>query len=170
MPSTYGHLLGIVREIGLGDELVQGGFTFGLASHGRIHHLDGTRPVRAFMALGAMSRRAKLECVRLAREAARSRLATPERIAEAGRFDTETLAAWSERTLTPEVRERLISGAIRGIFASEPDQVSRVELPGIMALFAGARLLAFRGGMAAYPDRLAAGLDIVTGAEVLEVA
>ncbi len=47
--------------------------------------------------------------------------------------------------------------------------MSRVEFLGIVALFAGARLLGFRGGMAEYPDRLAERLDIVTGAEVLEV-
>jgi oxygen-dependent protoporphyrinogen oxidase len=169
LPTTYTRLLGIAREVGLGDELAEGGFVFGLTSHGTIHHLDGTKPVRSFLALGSMSRRAKLECIRLAPEAARSRLATPERIVEAGRFDTETLAQWSERTLTPEVRERLISAAIRGIFAAEPDQVSRVEFLGIMALFAGARLMAFRDGMAAYPERLAGKLDVVTGAEVLEV-
>jgi oxygen-dependent protoporphyrinogen oxidase len=169
LPSTYAHLLGIAREIGLGDELVAGTFVFGLAAHGRIHHLDGTRPLRGFARLGSLSRRAKLECVRLAPEAARSRLATPGRIEEAGRFDTETLAAWAERALTPELRERLVSPAIRGIFASEPDQVSRVEFLGILALFAGARLLAFREGMATYPDALAARLDVTCGAEVLEV-
>lgn len=169
LPSTYDHLLGLAREIGLGPELAEGAFVFGLAAHGRIHHLDGKRPLRGFARLGSLSRRAKLECVRLAPEAGRSRLATPARIEEAGRFDTETLAAWAERALTPELRERLISPAIRGIFASEPDQVSRVEFLGILALFAGARLLAFRGGMAAYPDALAARLDVTCGAEVREV-
>ena len=169
LPSTYNHLLGIAREIGLEDHLVEGGFTFGLTAQGRIHHLDGTRPVRSFTRLGALSARAKLACARLAPEAVRARMATPDRISEAGRFDTETLAAWAERTLTPEVRERLISAALRGIFAVEPDQVSRVEFLGILALFKGARLLAFRDGMAHYPDHLARRLDVVTGAEVVEV-
>jgi oxygen-dependent protoporphyrinogen oxidase len=169
LPSTYDHLLGIAREIGLGDELAEGAFVFGLVAHGQVHHLDGTRPLRSFARLGSLSRRAKAECVRLTPEAARSRLATPARIEEAGRFDTETLAAWAERALTPELRERLVSPAIRGIFASEPNQVSRVEFLGILALFAGARLLAFREGMAAYPDALAARLDVACGAEVREI-
>lgn len=169
LPSTYTSLLGIAREIGLEHELVEGGFVFGIASGGQIHHLDGKRPARAFASLGALTLKAKLQCARLAPEALRSRYATPGRIAEAARFDTETLAAWSERTLAPEVRERLISPVIRGIFATEPENVSRVEFLGILALFAGARLLAFRGGMAVYPDRLAEHLDVVTGAEALEV-
>jgi oxygen-dependent protoporphyrinogen oxidase len=92
-----------------------------------------------------------------------------DRIVEAGRFDTETLGAWAQRSLPREVRERLISGAIRGIFAVEPDQVSRVEFLGILALFDRAKLLAFGDGMARYADVLASRLDVVTGAEVLEV-
>jgi oxygen-dependent protoporphyrinogen oxidase len=169
LPTTYTRLLAIADEIGLGPDLVEGGFVFGIAGHGRIHELDGTKPVRAFIGLGSMSRRAKAECVRLAPEALRARRATPDRITELGRFDTETLATWAQRALTPEVRERLISPVIRGIFAAEPDEVSRVEFLGILALFAGARLKAFRGGMADYPDRLARSLDVVTGATVREV-
>lgn len=169
LPSTYGRLLAIAAEIGLEDDLVEGGFVFGFAGDGQIHHLDGKRPVRSFLKLGALSPRAKLACLKLAPEAARSRLAAPERITEAARFDTETVAEWAERSLNPELRERLISGVLRGIFACDPHQVSRVELLGILGLFAGARLLAFRDGMQAYPDRLASRLDVVTGAEVLDV-
>jgi protoporphyrinogen/coproporphyrinogen III oxidase len=169
LPSTYTRLLGLAREIGLGDDLVDGGFTFGLAADGEIHELDGADPIRGFLKWGALSARGKAQCVRLAPDAWRSRLATVDRIVDAGRFDSETLGSWAERTLPRELRERLISGAIRGIFAAEPDQVSRVEFLGILALFNRAKLLAFQDGMAQYADHLASLLDIVTGAEVLEV-
>lgn len=169
LPSTYSALLGIAREVGLGADLLEGGFTFGFAGDGRVHHLDGTTPVRSFLKLGALSPLGKLGCAALAPEVLRSRKATPDRILEVSRFDGETLAAWSERTLSREVRERLLSGIVRGVFAVEPDEVSRVEFLGILALFVGARLLAFRDGMAQYPDRLAERLDVVTGARALEV-
>jgi oxygen-dependent protoporphyrinogen oxidase len=169
LPSTYSALLGIAGEIGLRGDLVEGGFTFGFAGDGRVHHLDGTTPVRSFLGFGALSPWGKLGCARLAPEVLRSRKATPDRILEVTRFDGETLAAWAERALSREVRERLLSGVVRGVFAVEPDEVSRVEFLGILALFVGARLLAFRGGMAHYPDRLAERLDVVTRARALEV-
>jgi protoporphyrinogen/coproporphyrinogen III oxidase len=169
LPSTYTRLLDLAREIGLAGELVEGGFTFGLAHDGQIHQLDGTDPIRGFLKWGGLSARGKAQCLRLAPEAWRSRLATVDRIVEAGRFDTETLGSWAERTLPTEVREQLISGAIRGIFAAEPAEVSRVEFLGILALFNRAKLLAFQGGMAQYADRLANLLDVATGTEVLEV-
>lgn len=169
LPSTSSALLGIARELGLGSDLVEGGFTFGFAGDGKVHHLDGTTPVRSFLGLGALSPLGKLGCFKLAPEVLRSRRATPERILEIARFDGETLAAWAERALSEQVRERLLSGVVRGVFAVEPDEVSRVEFLGILALFVGARLLAFRDGMARYPDRLAERLDVVTGAHALEV-
>ncbi len=66
LPSTYRNLLEIAAQVGLADSLTEGGFTFGLVRDAEIHHLDGTRPVRAFARLGALSGRAKLRSARLA--------------------------------------------------------------------------------------------------------
>jgi len=169
LPTTHRNLLGIAAELGIESELVPGGFVFGLVRDARIHRLDGDRIAQDFLRTPALSRRAKLSAAKLALEALRARKATTARMPEAGAYDGATLADWAAGNLSPELVEHLIDPAIRGIFAAEADEVSRVEFLGILALFAGAKLVAFREGMAYYADQLASRLDVTLGAEVLEV-
>ncbi|WP_354698553.1 Renalase [Paraconexibacter sp. AEG42_29] len=169
LPTTHRNLLGIAADAGLSDQLVPGGFVFGLVRDGKVHRLDGERIVRDFVRTQALSPRAKVAAARLVPEVLRARKATTTRIVEAGEYDGMTLAEWAEGNLSREVSDHLLGPAIRGIFATEPSDVSRVEFLGILALFAGAKLLAFRGGMGAYADGLADQLDVVLGAEVVEV-
>jgi len=169
IPTTHRNLLGIARDAGIDGALVPGGFTFGLVRDGRIHQIDGNHIARAFVQTRALSGRAKVAAIKLAAEAVRSRKATVDRITEAGAYDTTTLGDWAESNLNSEVADVLISALIRGVFAAEAHEVSRVELLGIMALFAGAKLVAFREGMGQYPAELARRLDITLRARVLEV-
>jgi oxygen-dependent protoporphyrinogen oxidase len=169
IPTTHRNLLALARDAGLDGELVPGGFVFGLVRDGEIHEIDGDHLVSAFARTPALSARAKLAALRLAPEALRARKATVERIAEAGVYDDATLGDWADATLSRELSGQLISAAIRSIYGIEADDVSRVELLGILALFKGAKLVAFRGGMEAYASGLAAQLDVTVGAQVLEV-
>jgi protoporphyrinogen/coproporphyrinogen III oxidase len=169
IPTSYRNLLGLARDAGIDGELVPGGFTFGLVRDGRVHQIDGDHPIRDFARTRFLSRAGKVRALRLAPEILRARKATVDRIAEAGAFDTQSLADWANSSLPPELSDYLISAAIRAIYAIEPEQVSRVEFLGIIALFAGARLVAFRKGMAYYADQLAAKLDITLGARVTAV-
>ncbi len=169
IPTTHRNFLRLAEDAGIADELVPGGFGFGIARSGEIHQLDGNRLARDFLRSGVISTRAKLGAAKLGVEAVRARRATVDRIEEAGRYDTESLASWAERSLNPELAGYVIDPAIRAIYATEGDAVSRVELLGMLALFGGAKLVAFREGMAVYADRLAQQLDVVTGASVLEV-
>lgn len=169
IPTTHRNLLGLARDAGIDGALVPGGFILGLVRDGQIHQIDGNHLVRDFLRTGALSARGKLAAIRLAPEALRARKATTARIAEAGVYDTTTLADWAAANVSAEVAEHLIGAAIRGIFAIEAEGVSRVEFLGIMALFAGAELVAFEEGMGYYAERLAAKLDIAYGARVREV-
>jgi len=169
IPTTHRNLLALARDAGIDGALVPGGFVFGLVRDGQIHELDGDHILRAFASTPALSARAKLAAARLAPEAVRARKATVERITEAGVYDTTSLGAWATANLHPEVADQLISAAIRAIYAAEAEQVSRVELLGMLALFAGAKLVAFRDGMGYYADELTRRLDVTLGARVLEV-
>jgi protoporphyrinogen/coproporphyrinogen III oxidase len=169
LPTTYRHLLALAEDAGLGGEIVPGGFTFGLVRGGRVHQIDGDHPIRDFARTKFLTPAGKLRAVRLLPEVLRSRKATVGRIAEAGSYDTQSLAEWANAALHPELSNYLISAAIRGIFAAESQQVSRVEFLGIVSLFAGAKLVAFRKGMGSFADRLAARLDVTLGARVTAV-
>jgi protoporphyrinogen/coproporphyrinogen III oxidase len=111
----------------------------------------------------------KLKAVSLAPEVMRVRKAAVGRIVEAGPFDNQTLGERANAALPRELSNYLISAAIRGIVAVEPDEVSRVEFLGIVSLFMGAKLVAFRKGMAQYADLLAAQLDVRLNARVTSV-
>jgi protoporphyrinogen/coproporphyrinogen III oxidase len=169
IPSTHAAFLGLAEDAGISGELVPGGFGFGIARDGEIHQLDGDHLGRDFLRSKVISTRAKLGAVKPGLEAIRARHAKVDRIEEAGRYDTETLTSWARRSLNRELADYVIDPAIRAVYATEGDMVSRVEFLGILALFAGAKLVAFREGMTYYADQLASRLDIVTGAEVLSV-
>ena len=166
IPTTHRHFLKLAEDAGLADELVPGGFSLGIARGGEIHRIDGEHLGWDFLRTKALSTRAKLGAAKLAPELVRARRATIERIEEAGRYDTESLQSWSQRKLNRELADYLIDPAIRAIYATEGDSVSRVEFLGMLALFGGAKLLAFREGMAYYADGLAEQLDVTTGARV----
>ncbi len=169
LPTTYRNLLGLAADAGLADAFVDGCMTLGVVRDRFIHEIDAAAPAQAFLRTKGLTRRGKLGAVRLAPEALRSRKAVPDRITEAGGYDRTTLETWSRANLSAEVRHHLVEPMIRGIFAAEPGEVSRVEFLGILALFAGAGMTALREGMSAYPERLARSLDVVLGARVREV-
>jgi protoporphyrinogen/coproporphyrinogen III oxidase len=169
IPTTHRHFLKLAEDAGLADALVPGGFSLGIARNGDIHRIDGEHVGRDFLRTKALSTRAKLGAAKLAPEVVRARRATIERIEEAGRYDTESLTSWARRKLNRELADYVIDPAIRAIYATEGDAVSRVEFLGMLALFGGAKLVAFREGMAYYADRLAEQLDVFTGARVVSV-
>lgn len=169
IPTTHRHFLKLAEDAGLSDDLVPGGFSLGIARDGEIHRIRGDHLAGDFLRTRALSARAKLGAAKLAPEIVRARRATIERVTEAGRYDTETLRGWAERKLNRELADYLVDPAIRAIYATEGDRVSRVEFLGMLSLFGGAKLVAFREGMAQYADRLAAQLTVVTGARVREV-
>lgn len=166
----YDRLLALAGEIGALDDVVEGDAVFGLVRDSTIHEIDARRPLGALGRTEYLSGRAKLTAAaKLAPEAWRARTVSRERIAEAGRYDSCTLAEWADRHLSPDLAEYLIGAAIRSTYGAEPEQLSRVELLGVLALMKGARLQNFRGGLQTYADKLASGLDVTLEAKVLEV-
>jgi oxygen-dependent protoporphyrinogen oxidase len=65
--------------------------------------------------------------------------------------------------------EYLTGSSPRAFAAASPDSRSPVELLSAIRLLAGAQLVAFRGGMSTYPERLAERFEVELRAEALEV-
>lgn len=166
----YDRLLAMAGEIGVTGDVVPAGSVFGLVRDRKIHEVDTRHP------LGAIARTSYLTAGGKARAAAalapevwRARTVSRARIHESGRYDTETLAEWAGRELPPDLAEYVVGAAIRSMYGAEAGEVSRVELLGLIALLKQPALLGFRGGLQTYADRLAATLDVITEATVLEV-
>lgn len=169
VPTTHRTLLATAAEIGMADEIVPGGFVLGIVRDGAIHDLDGDHLVSSLVRTRLLSTRAKAEFVRVLPELVRARRAGYERMPEAGRYDTQTLSAWSRSRLSPELQEYLAETVMRGIAATSGDTASRADFLAILALFGGAKLVGFRHGMGSYTDRLARDAKVEVGAEVISV-
>jgi protoporphyrinogen/coproporphyrinogen III oxidase len=169
LPTTHRTLLATAAEIGMADEIVPGGFILGIVRDGVIHDLDGDHLVSSLVRTRLLSTRAKVELVKLLPELIRARRAGYLRMPAAGRYDTETLSAWSRSRLSPELQEYLAETVLRGIAATSGDTASRADFLAILALFDGAKLVSFRDGMGSYTDRLARDVKTEVGAEVTSV-
>ncbi len=169
LPTTYRTLLATAAEIGMADEIVEGGFILGIVRDGVIHDLDGNHLVPSMIRTRLLSTRAKVEMVKVAPELIRARRAGYARMPEAGRYDTQTLSEWSRSRLSPELQEYLAETVLRGIAATSGDTASRADFLAILALFGGAKLISFRDGMGSYTDRLARDVKTEVGEEVTSV-
>jgi oxygen-dependent protoporphyrinogen oxidase len=169
LPTTYRTLLATAADIGMANEIVPGGFILSIVRDGVIHDLDGEHLVSSIARTRLLSARAKAELVKVAPELIRARRAAYARMPEAGRYDTETLAAWSRSRLSSELQEYLAETLLRGIAATSGDTASRADFLAILALFGGAKLVAFRDGMGAYAERLARNVKTELGAQVNSV-
>ena len=169
IPTTHTSLLKLADDAGISGTIRPGGDVFAAVRGGRAHRLDAAQLAKSFKDTTLISGRAKLAAAKLAPEVWRARTASIERIAEAGRYDYESLATWARRTQHPEVAEYVIEAAVRSMYATEAEDVSRVEFLGVIALFGGAKMVAFEGGMGEYGSKLAALCDVTLGAQVKAV-
>lgn len=169
LPTTHRGLLALAGRARFADQVVPGGFVLATARNGSIHTIRGDHVLADVARTALLSARSKARAARLAAEVVRARNANFDRIDRTNGYDRETVDAWAARELNGELREYVTGATMRAIFAAEADQCSRVDFLGLIALFKGARLVAFRGGMGSFAERLGAGLDVELGAEALEV-
>lgn len=169
LPTTHRTLLATAAEIGMADEIVPGGFILGIVRDGVIHDLDGDHLLTSLARTRVLSVRAKAEAVKVLPELIRARRAGYARMPELGPYDTETVSAWSQSRLGSELQEYLAETVLRGIAATSGDTASRGDFLAILALFGGAKLVGFRGGMGSYTDRLARDVKTEVGAQVTSV-
>lgn len=169
LPTSHKTLLKLAGEAGIADQVVPGGFILATARDGKLHDIDGNRPLRSILRTQLISTRTKLEAVKLISEAIKARHAVFDAMPRCGVYDTETVGEWARDRFSPELKEILIDGTLRGIFATSAATAPRVDFLAILALLKGATLVAFKNGMGSYAEQLAWGLDVRFGAEVLSV-
>lgn len=169
LPTTHRALLSLAGEAGLGEQILPGGFVLATIRDHRIHDIDGHRRARSALGTKLLSTRGKLEAIKLLPELWKARDAVFDRMPRCGIYDTQTLAQWASGRFSEELREFLLDTTLRGIFATSSETSPRVDFLAILALLKGASLVAFRGGMGSYAERLAQGIEVCLGAEALSV-
>ena len=172
LPSSYVNVMGIIKDLGLQDELVPGSSIIGFARGDRIHYMDSARLVRDSLTTGLISWRSKLRMLNVIIDnlRIRSRL-NYEDITTAADFDVETAAQYCRRRANEEILEYMVDGTLRGLLGTSAEKQSVVDYFFSFNNVIGSRLLAFRKGMGFFPNAVAekAGLDVRLEARVEEV-
>lgn len=169
LPSTYRHMLALAADAGFADQIDVGGSLLAVARDGQLHDIDPTHAVRDFLRTPLFSAGTKLSMIKLAGEMGNLKRANYDHMPELGALDVESADAWGRRALGNELTDYVVGLVMRGMAGSPLDKSPRVEFPALLALFAGAKLLAPRGGFGGFAANLAKGMDVELHATANEV-
>lgn len=163
LPAAYESVLGLVRDVGMQDELIPANSLMGFMRGADLHFLRADRLALDAARTRLLGLRSKLKVARLAADTFRLRkLLSYEDLSVAGRYDTETPAAYARRRgLDGELYDYLIEPTVRGGAGVPGDMISVVEFFFLWQKVLGSKLYAFRDGYSSFPDRLAAALPDV---------
>ena len=94
LPEAYESVMGLVRDVGMADELIPANSLMGFVRDGETHYLRADRLVLDAARTRLLSARSKLKVARLARDAFRVRkLMSYEDLSAASEYDVETPAS-----------------------------------------------------------------------------
>lgn len=170
MAGSYHSILGIAREVGLGDEIVPASSVIGLSGpDGRLHYLDATHIARDGLLTRLISTGAKLRLARLMVDLLRTRgLRRPDDLSLLQAYDGISAETYSRTRLGDELTDVLIDPCVRSFVNCPSSEVSAADLLYVFGSFLGCRqYVAFRNGMSSYPERIAPYCDVHLNAEVL---
>lgn len=172
LPSKYVNALGMLRELGLADQLEQGGSVVGFARDHQIHYMDSNRLMRDALFTRLISTRSKLSMIKMGLDNLRIRkLLSYEDITRAAALDTESAAQYALRRLNPEILEYIVDATLRGLLGTSAEHQSVVDFFFSFNNVIGSALYCMKGGMGRLPQEIArvAGLDVRLNASVAEV-
>lgn len=171
LPEAYASVMGLVRELGMLDELQVASSQMGFLRDGIMHELRADHLVRDALTTRLLSARSKARVAAIARDGFRMRnVLSYEDLSMAGAFDSETPKAYCERRgLGGELFDYLVEPIVRAGAGVPADVISVVEFFFLSQKVLGTRLYAFRDGYSSLPERIAAHLDVLLGCHVREV-
>ena len=169
LPTTYGRMLALIEDAGLGDQIEVTSNLVGILRDGRVHRsrssskLDGLRTSLLSLASKLVLLRALLDAWR-----AGDQLSWDD-LGRAAALDHESAADYARRRLNAELLEYVVNPACRGLFLSSPEQVSAVDLLFTLRNILGGGFFSSRTGVDFLPKGLAAQLDVRLDTRVMAV-
>jgi oxygen-dependent protoporphyrinogen oxidase len=174
MAGSYTSILGIARQAGMADEIVpaSGRIAFAGTSGQDWNYLDPTHIVRDGLRTKLLTPASKLRLARLAVDVFRTRdRRRPDDLSLLTELDGVTADQYARERLGDEVAEYLVDPCVRSFVNCTAQEISAADLIYALGAFMGSsQYVAFRNGMSSYADRIGAGCDVSTGAEVLQVS
>jgi protoporphyrinogen/coproporphyrinogen III oxidase len=172
LPAAYESVMGLVRDVGMEDELIEANSLMGFMRDGQMHYLRANRLAVDAARTRLLSLRSKLKVARLVMDTFRIRkLLSYEDLSVASAYDVETPEAYCRRRgLDGELYDYLIEPTVRGGAGVPGNMISVVEFFFLWQKVLGTRLYAFRDGYSSFPERIASMLpDVRLGCQVTEV-
>jgi oxygen-dependent protoporphyrinogen oxidase len=155
MPSAYQEMIAIVNEIGMTDQLVQGGSIVGFAKGDQVHYMDSASLYRDAITTKLLGLGSKLSMIKMLIDSLRmSRAISYENLGLAAEFDTESAADYCRRRLNDELREYIVDGTLRGMLGTEAEFQSVVDFFFCFSRLLGTKLYTLKNGIESYPATL----------------
>jgi oxygen-dependent protoporphyrinogen oxidase len=161
MPSGYHNVLGIARDSGMGDEILDAGSVFGYGGPDKLQFIDTRHMLRSGLKFDLLSMRGKLAMSRLILDTVCTRgKFNFEDLSSAVEFDFEDAATYALRRSSAEILEYVADPTIRALVGVPAAEVSAVEFRFGFGKFMGSKYKIFRDGMGSYVRHLAKNFDI----------
>jgi oxygen-dependent protoporphyrinogen oxidase len=157
IPEGYTSLIGMINDLGLGDQLDPSGTTFTFPRDGRLHTLDCARFVRSGLRFDLLSTRSKLALGKLVKDCFQVRR-------QLGGGDLSALADWDRASAADyaltrtnrEILDYIVNPILACVAGEVPERLSQVDLLYSFGTFlSGMNVFTLRDGMSAYAETIA---------------
>lgn len=157
LPEAYDSVMGLVRDVGMTDDLVPANSLMGFMRDGQLHLMRSNRLILDAGRTKLLSLRSKAKVAKLALDSFRLRkLLSYEDLSVAADYDIETPEQYCRRRgLDGELYDYLIEPTVRGGAGVPGDVISVVEFFFLWQKVLGTKLFAFRDGYSSFPQRIA---------------
>lgn len=147
MPGSYEAMLQLIRDSGQAHRLEKRGCPVAIALNGQLHRLDPAQPL-AMLRTPLLDFRSKRALLRLGADLLRRRSSLRfDSLADAAVHDTETLAQYANRALTPQLYENLLNPVQKALYAIPGKQASVVDAFWCLQNLLGPTTYCLQGGM-----------------------
>jgi oxygen-dependent protoporphyrinogen oxidase len=168
--GTYTHVVDLIKEIGLSEELSHREANAAFPRGGRLHYLDYEHPARSVLLTKYISNASKLKALKLGLYMRRNQkhlgYGDSSGIAE---LDTESVADYCRRELNEELHEYIAGMMVRGTWLSETDESSVGLLLWTLKNVGSPGLYGLLRGNASLPRKLAESAEVRLGHTVTNV-
>lgn len=157
LPEAYDSVMGLVRDVGMTDDLVPANSLMGFIRGDQLHLMRSNHLILDAARTKLLSLRSKVKVAKLALDSFRLRnLLSYEDLSVAADYDVETPEDYCRRRgLDGELYDYLIEPTVRGGAGVPGDVISVVEFFFLWQKVLGSKLFAFRDGYSSFPQRIA---------------
>lgn len=158
--TGYQEYIALCRDLGLDKTLVPSSSTIGFIRHGRIHEIDGQKPLMAAFS-PMLTLRGKFSAAKTVLDYVRMR--PPVDVLDVSRhhaMDTESAEDYALRRTNREVYDTLVDPLMRAYVMTRANKVSALEWFSTLGNIAGREMISIQGGNDRLPEALAATLDV----------